>query len=148
MLLVVINVLSIEPSVFNLIILFADEPLYVSKVPTTSILPSDWIFIPLTPPSNPVPILNVLSIEPSVFNLTINLRARLLYDVNEPPTTNLPSDCCWIENGTLLNPVPILNVLSIVPLVFNLMILFLVVPLYEVKLPPIIILPSDCTTPA
>ena len=41
-------------------------------------------------------------------------------------------------------PVPILKVLSIVPLGFNLIIPLRVTPLYEIKPPPANILPSGC----
>ena len=97
----------------------------------------------------PVPMLKVLSIVPPVFNLTNLSTVTPLYDVKLPPTNIFPSDCkCMVltyENRVLLlKPVPMLKVLSIVPPVFNLIILLLSTPLYDVKSPPTNILPSGC----
>ena len=79
----------------------------------------------LLPLVKPVPILKVLSIVPLVFNLIIRLLVTPLYDVKSPPTNILLSGCGTIVYTLLplVKPVPILNVLSIVPPVFNLIIL-------------------------
>ena len=49
-----------------------------------------------------------------------------------------------IANTGLLNPIELSNVASFVPLAFKRIILFSVIPLYVVKLPPTSILPSVC----
>ena len=49
--------------------------------------------------------------------------------MNVPPTIALSSDCIVILVTVVLNPVPTLKVVSIVPLLFNLTILLL-----EIKL--------------
>ena len=66
--------------------------------------------------------------------------------MKSPPANILPSGCTAIEYTSLnpLKPLLTLNVLSIVPPVFSLIILLLVTPLYDVKLPPANILPSGC----
>ena len=49
---------SIDPSVFNLIILLYDTPLYCLNAPPTSILPSDCITVDRVMSSNPLPTMN------------------------------------------------------------------------------------------
>ena len=69
---------------------------------------------------NPVPILNVESIEPSELSLTIEFFVTEEYVVNDPPTTIFPLDCKYVEFTVPLNPPPILKLLSIEPSEFNL----------------------------
>ena len=138
------NDVSKEPSVFNRTILFINVPLYAVNWPPTIIFPSVCIDVDVTPELNPVPTTNDVSKEPSVFNLTILFIDVPLYDVKFPPTSIFPSD--WIENDRTLslNPVPTTNDVSKEPSVFNLTILFIDVPLYDVNAPPTNIFPSDC----
>ncbi len=127
---------SIVPLVFNLTNLFTDTPEYVENSPPTTILSSDCIFISKSYPLlKPVPIVNVLSILPSVFNLIILFLDTPEYDVKVPAANIFESDCMLtsVIVARLLKPVPILNVLSTLPSLFNLIILLLVTPEYDVK---------------
>jgi dynein heavy chain len=65
------KLVSTDPSVFNLIILLLETPLYDVNAPPTIIFPSDCNDIALTIPSNPDPITKLLSTDPSEFNLII-----------------------------------------------------------------------------
>lgn len=69
----VANVLSIIPLVVIRAMLFTDVPLYVAKAPAIIILPSACKPIAFTTPVlvKPVPILNVMSMLPSVFKRKI-----------------------------------------------------------------------------
>ena len=78
---------------------------------------------------SPAPTLNVVSIVPLVFNLTIPLIEDPLYVVNSPMAIIFQSDCTRKSRTTLLNPVPTLNVVSRVPFWFNLVIRFILDPL-------------------
>jgi hypothetical protein len=126
----IVNPLSIEPSKFNLTIPLQLVPLYELKYPITIIFPSSWIFKSYTVPelnpvlANPEPMLKVVSIDPSEFNLIILLQLVPLYSIKVPPTNIFPSYCTLIRYTAALNPVPISNVLSIVAFEFNLTNLF------------------------
>ena len=62
---------SLLPSAFNLIILFAATPLYVVKNPPTYIFPLESIAIVFTVLLNPVVLSKAVSLLPSAFNLII-----------------------------------------------------------------------------
>jgi hypothetical protein len=64
--------------------------------------------------------------------------------VKSPTTIICPLEFILISYTVPLNPEPILNVLSLVPLAFNLAILFADTPFNDVNKPPTNILPSDC----
>ena len=59
-----------------------------------------------------------------------------LYEVKFPPTTNLPVESCLRTLTKLLNPVPVLNEVSIEPSELSLTMSLAVVPLYVEKLLP------------
>lgn len=65
--------------------------------------------------------------------------------MNFPPRIILPSDCTSIALISSSKPVPILKLVSTVPLAFNLTILFVSTPLNEVKFPVSKIFPSGKT---
>jgi hypothetical protein len=93
--------------------------------------------------SNEDQMLKEVSFVPSILSLAILFVLEPLYVVKYHPTTIFPSD--WISRVLTveLKPFPIANQVSLVPSVFNLMILFVFVPLYVVNAPPTIIFPSD-----
>jgi hypothetical protein len=86
---------------------------------------------------------------PFVFSLVMLLALTQLYVEKLPPTIILPSDCSArdvtkrLDNHQIHHQ--ILNVVSLVPFIFNLMILDNVAQLYVRNIPPAIILPSDCS---
>ena len=122
-------------------------PLKVVKDPPQTILPSDWIATENTVLLKPVPVfvVKVVSLVPSELRRTIRLTVTPLKVVKNPPITSLPSDWITIESTALLKAVPVfvVKVVSLVPSELRRTILLTVVPLKVVKLPPIMILPSD-----
>jgi hypothetical protein len=89
-------------------------------------------------------LVNVVSFIPFEFNLIIPQDVIPEYVVKFPQHNILPSDCINESYTSLLNPVPIENVLSLKPSEFNLIISFLLKPEYSEKFPVHIILSSDC----
>ena len=69
------------------------EPLYWRKLPPTKHELSGNVIMVSTIPSNPVPILNVLSIVPLVLSRIIRFNEEPLYEVKPPPTNTFPSGC-------------------------------------------------------
>jgi hypothetical protein len=59
------------PSVLSLAILVVVAPLYVPKLPPTTIFPSHWIVMVRTVGLNQLPILKEVSLVPSVLSLMI-----------------------------------------------------------------------------
>ena len=78
---------------------------------------------------NPVPVIKLVSLEPSVFKRIILFSVIPLKEVNEPPKIILPSFCNAIVLGAILNPVPVIKLESFVPSRFKRIILFSVIPL-------------------
>ena len=105
----------------------------------------------LTVELKPVPVLKEVSFVPSLFNLIILFSATLLKLLNVPPIIIFPSVwttivlICEVEYP---KPVPTLNEVSFDPSLFNLIILFSVIPLKFVNEPPTIIFPSACSAVA
>ena len=86
-----------------------------------------------------------VAFPPYDVTLAIPLKVPKPLNVVKSPThITLPVDCNLISFTFPLNPEPTLNDVSIVPLLFNLIKLFELAPLYPVKSPPHNILPSDC----
>ena len=115
------------------------------NVPAITILfvPGSWT-IPKTVLFGPVPTLSrVVSYDPLSFNLTTYGLEEPLYVVNNPEAKILPSGLILRELTLLLNPTPVLNVESKVPLIFTRTKRLAVEPLYKVKFPPTTILLSD-----
>ena len=113
---------SAVPSVFNLTIRFLADPEYVEKNPPITIFWSDWTTVESTLLLAPVvPILNVVSFVPLVFNRTIPLLADPEYVPKPPPTIIFPSDWVAAEYTVLENPVPMLKLLEINPLLSNIL---------------------------
>ena len=141
------NDVSFEPSELSLIKLFCVEPEYVVKFPPTNIFPSDWIAIDLIVkkgwPVNPVPISNDVSFEPSELSLIKLFCVEPVNVENTPPANIFPSDWIAIESTMELNPVPILNDVSLEPSELSLINLFCVEPVNVIKTPPTNIFPSD-----
>jgi len=123
----------------------ADTPLYVIpefEPPPIIIFPSFCILHAKIELDAPVPTLNVGSKLPFVFNLAIRFIFVPLIEVKSPPIIIFPSFWIAIVFIELDAPDPTLKVRFKLPSVFNLAIRFIVVPLIEVKSPPIIIFPS------
>ncbi len=138
------KVASLVPSVFRRTILLAVTQLYVLNCHPTIIFPSLCNAKTLTEPLNQFPILNVLSLVPSLFKRIIPFAVTQLYVLNHHPTIILPSFWMVIACTDWLNPSHILKVLSLVPSVFIRTILFAVIQLYTENCPPAITLPSFC----
>jgi allophanate hydrolase subunit 1 len=136
---------SCVPSVLSLIILFAVAPLYAVKYPPTITLPSACTANEVTELLNQFQILKLVSLVPSELSLIILFAVAPLYAVKYPPTITLPSACTANEPTPSLNQSQILKLVSLVPSVLSLMILFAVASLYAIKSPPTITLPSACT---
>jgi hypothetical protein len=94
---------------------------------------------------NPPQTINPVSMVPSEFRRIIVFDDDQLYAVNCPPTRILPSFCIVIVLTVLLNPPQISKEVSLVPSVFKRTILFEMLQLYVVNIPPTMILPSFCT---
>ena len=93
--LLVVNVVSLVPSVFKRTIRPTVVPFQAVNSPPTRILPSDWIAIALIMlVVAPVPLLvvNVVSLVPSEFKRTIRPTVVPFQERNRPPTSILPSD--------------------------------------------------------
>ncbi|MEI7563666.1 MAG: hypothetical protein WCJ39_08820 [bacterium] len=125
-------------------ILFAVVQLYAVKYHPTMILPSFWIANALMVLLKPLHIKNQVSRLPLILRRAILFTVTQLYPVNAPPTIIFPS--FWIANAltVLLKPLHIKNQVSAVPSVCIRTILFAMIPLYEINVPPTIIFPSSC----
>jgi hypothetical protein len=86
-----LKVVSLDQSVFNLIILFIAIQLYVIKLPQTKVFPSDCIAIAFTVLLKPFQIVKVVSLDQSELSLTILFIENQLYEVNHPQTKIFPS---------------------------------------------------------
>ena len=118
------NEVSFEPSELSLINLFCDDPVNVVKPPPTNTFPSDWIAIELIVTSNPLPISNDVSFEPSELSLINLICDDPVNVVKAPPANTFPSDWIAIEPIDWLNAVPILNDVSFEPSELSLINLF------------------------
>ena len=127
------NVLSSEPSVFNLATYCLVVDAYVVNSPPMMIFPSDWVEIALTKPFAPEDESNDVSSEPSVFNLAIYCLVVEAYEVKFPPINIFPSGWIEIARTELFAPEDESNDVSSEPSVFNLATYCLVVDAYVVK---------------
>jgi hypothetical protein len=90
-----------------------------------------------------VHILKLESTLPSVFNLIIDEDGDPLNSVNPHPISIFPSVCIAIDSTFPLIVAAVSKLVSTLPSLFSLAILFLVAPLTSVKIHQISIFPSD-----
>ncbi len=138
----IVNQVSRVPPVFRRTILFVVVQSYFVKSPPTRIFPPLWIVRTLTIASNHFSIIKELSGVPSVFKRMMLLHLFQSYFVKSPPTRIFPPLWIVIVLTGPSNQTPIVNQVSMVPLIFRRTILFFVVQLYDVKSPPTSIFPS------
>lgn len=144
-----LNEVSSVPSAFNLAILFLVVQLYCVKIPDTIIFPFCRTFTHFTVLLNHEPTfdINAVSTVPSALSLTILDAGVPSIVVNVHHTTILPS--AWISTHSPVRvpkPVPVLdkNHVSKLQSVFNLAILFTIVPLNCKNCPTTTTLSSAC----
>ncbi len=123
---------------------------YSEKTPPTMIFPSDWraractcskaVDGSLKPPGGTA---KVVSMLPSAFNRAINGVELPLYEIKAPPAIILSSGWTRSTRGLVLKLVPELNDESTVPSGLRRVKIGMDWPLYVVKTPVTMTLPSD-----
>lgn len=134
---------SIVPSGRRRTILLEGEPLNDVKSPPHRIRPSGCRLRAKTVKSNPASGVNVASKLPSLFNRAIRLRFTPFTWPNPPPMMIFPSGWSTIDVTVPFKPVPVLNVGSIEPSTLRRVSQRTTEPLYVLKFPPTIALPSS-----